>query len=116
MGHSGGTDQCNNQEATHAIDHSISPGVSCPETVLVTRMTDGSYLLMSYPHRERAAFVVRDDAGPLRQALHAVLGSSVDEITCVNYPDNGMKDGVLGSGSLTFPEHSVEPYWSREPQ
>jgi hypothetical protein len=36
------------------LDHSICPGVPCPETVLVARMTGGSYLLMAYPHREPA--------------------------------------------------------------
>jgi hypothetical protein len=32
-------------------------------------MTDGSYLLMAYPPRESVAFVARDDAALLRQAL-----------------------------------------------
>ncbi|MGH3694037.1 MAG: hypothetical protein ACRDRX_08645 [Pseudonocardiaceae bacterium] len=41
-------------------------------------MTDGSYLLMAYPQREPAAFVVRDDAGPLREALAAAFGNSLD--------------------------------------
>ncbi len=41
-------------------------------------MTDGSYLLMAYPQREPAAFVARDDAGLLRQALAGAFGSSME--------------------------------------
>ncbi len=49
--HNDGLDQREGQEAPPgvSIDHSISPGVPCPETVLVAVMTDGSYLLMGYP-------------------------------------------------------------------
>jgi hypothetical protein len=49
-----------------------------PDTVLVAAMTDGSYLLMAYPQRESAAFVARDDAGLLRQALAEAFGSSME--------------------------------------
>lgn len=45
------------------------PRVPCPETVLVVVMTDGSHVLVGYPQGEQVAFVVRDDAGPLREAL-----------------------------------------------
>lgn len=61
-----------------AFDHCISPGVPCPETVLVAVMTDRSYLLMGYPQGEPAAFVVKDDAGPLREALTAAFGSPTE--------------------------------------
>ncbi len=67
-----------NQNASPDIQHSIRPGVPSPETVLVTVMTDGSYLLWAYPQREPAAFVVPDDAGPLREALTAAFGSPAD--------------------------------------
>jgi hypothetical protein len=48
------------QEPPPSMMHSIRPGVSPPDTVLVAVMTDGSYLLMAYPQREPAAFVARD--------------------------------------------------------
>lgn len=47
--HGAGLKQCEGQEAPPGIGLSISPGVSCPETVLVARMYDGSYLLVTYP-------------------------------------------------------------------
>jgi hypothetical protein len=56
------------------LHHNICPGVPCPETVLVVRMTGGSYLLMVYPHQEPAAFVVRTDADLLHGALQAAIG------------------------------------------
>jgi hypothetical protein len=58
---------------------SINPATSCPETVLVAVMADGSYLLMAYPHREPAAFVTRDEAGLLREALTAAFQNPGDE-------------------------------------
>lgn len=58
-----------------AIEHSIRPGVPCPETVLVAVMTDGSYLLMAHPQGKPAAFVVGEDADPLRRELAAAFGS-----------------------------------------
>ncbi|HET9258062.1 MAG TPA: hypothetical protein VFO16_23080 [Pseudonocardiaceae bacterium] len=63
------------------LDYSICPGVPCPGTVLVARMTGGGYLLMAYPHREPAAFVVSDDADLLRDALRAAFGYPTAEIT-----------------------------------
>ena len=50
-----GTDQCNshnNQKAAPGTEHSISPDVPCPQTVLVAAMTDSSSLLMAYPNGE----------------------------------------------------------------
>lgn len=61
--------------ASCGIEHSIRPGVSCPETVLVSVMTDGSYLLMGYPRGEPAAFVVGKDTDLLRRELAAAFGS-----------------------------------------
>lgn len=79
-----GTDQGNShhdQETAPGIKHSINPGVPCPETVLVAAMTDGSYLLMTYPRREPVAFVARDHADLLRQALAGAFGSSTESGT-----------------------------------
>lgn len=61
--------------ASLGIEHSIRPGVPCPETVLVAVMTDGSYLLVGYPQGIPAAFVVPKDAAPLRQALGTAFGN-----------------------------------------
>jgi hypothetical protein len=55
------------------IVHSISPGVPCPETVLVVLINNGSYVLVGYPQGGPAAFVARDDAGLLREALTAAF-------------------------------------------
>jgi hypothetical protein len=76
-----GTDQCNshnNQEAAPGIEHRIRPGFPCLETVVVAAMTDGSYLLMAYRQREPTAFVARDDAALLRQALAEAFGNSME--------------------------------------
>lgn len=48
---------------------SIRPDVACPETVLVAVMSDGSYLLVGYPRGEPTAFVAREEAELLKQAL-----------------------------------------------
>jgi hypothetical protein len=45
-----------------------------PDTILVVRMTTGSYLFVGYPQAGPAALVVQDDAGPLRQVLAAAFG------------------------------------------
>jgi hypothetical protein len=60
--------------------HTISRGLPCPETVLVGRMTDGSYLLVAYPQLEPAAFVVRADADLLQEALQAAFGHPTAEV------------------------------------
>ncbi len=68
------------REAPRGIDHSIRPGVPCPETVLLAVMSDGSYLLVSYPRGEPAAFVAREDTDLLRQALEAAFGSTDEAV------------------------------------
>lgn len=40
----------NGQHGQQGIDHSISPGVPCPQTVPLAVMSDGGYLLVGYPH------------------------------------------------------------------
>jgi hypothetical protein len=61
------------EEPEFGIAHSIRPGVTAAATVLVVAMTDGSYLLVGYPQSEPAAFIVVDDAHPMRQELTTAL-------------------------------------------
>lgn len=56
------------------LTHSISPGVRCPEMVLVVAMSTGSYLVVKYPEGEPAALVTAEDAGLLRQGLEQAFG------------------------------------------
>jgi hypothetical protein len=62
----------------------------------VAVMSDGSYLLMSYPHAESTAFVVRDNAGPLRQALKSAFGYPTGGTACEHDNNNGT--AVPGDG------------------
>ncbi|MGH3717712.1 MAG: hypothetical protein ACRDRI_02530 [Pseudonocardiaceae bacterium] len=57
------------------IGHSISPGVPCPELVLVGAMTDGSYVLVAHPQCTPTAFVAPGNAGPLHRALETAFGN-----------------------------------------
>jgi hypothetical protein len=77
------------------LDHSICPGCPGLKTVLVARMTGGSYLLAAYPHQEPAAFVVSADADRLRGALQDVFG----------YPTAP----VAGESSNPAPQASASP-------
>lgn len=77
------------QHVQRGIGRSIRTGVPCPETVLVVVMSDGSYLLVDHPQGEPTAFVFRDEAGPLRQALDGVLGNPGDEAVSGNGNSNG---------------------------
>ncbi len=70
-GHAEGTAR----PAWPGIEHSIHPGVPCPETVLVAVMMDGSYLLLSHPQGRPAAFVAPKDATPLLRALASAFGN-----------------------------------------
>lgn len=60
------------------MEHSISPGVPCPETVLVVVMADGSYLLVGHPWGKPTAFVACHDAGLLHRALETAFGNPAD--------------------------------------
>ncbi|MGH3775650.1 MAG: hypothetical protein ACRDRR_07925 [Pseudonocardiaceae bacterium] len=60
-------------------------------------MSDGSYLLMSHPHAGSAAFVVRDDVGPLRQVLKSAFEYPTDGIA--NEHDNSNGTAVSGDGT-----------------
>ncbi len=58
----------------------------------------GSYLLVGYPQGEPTAFVVRDDADPLWQALQGAFGRPTAE--AVNGNGNGNGIVVAGHGVL----------------
>lgn len=59
-----------------SLDHSVRPGVPCPETVLVLVTNGGGYLLVGYPQGEPTAFVAAGDAGPMRTTLAAAFGAA----------------------------------------
>lgn len=94
----GSSSQGRAREVPPGINHSISPGVPCPETVLVAVMSNCSYLLVGYPQAGPAALVVHDDAGPLRQALTAAFGGSTDEAASGN--GNSTEIAVPGNKAL----------------
>ncbi len=56
----------------------------CPETGLVTVMTDGSYLLVGYPRGEPTAFVIREEAELLKQALAEAFEDPIDGAASTN--------------------------------
>lgn len=84
----------NGQLLQYGIERSIRPGVPCPETVLVAVLTDGSYVLVGYPQGGPTAFVVQDDAAPLRQALEEAFGEPTDEAV------NSNGTAILGHKAL----------------
>lgn len=55
---SDGMHQREGQETPPANEGSIRPGMGCLETMLVARLNEGSYLLMSYSQGEPGAFVI----------------------------------------------------------
>lgn len=57
------------------IERSIRPGASVPATVLVAEMEDGSLFLHGWRDGP-SAYVIAEDAGPLRQALAVAFGSA----------------------------------------
>lgn len=81
--------------------------MSCPGTVLVARMNDGSYLLMAYLQREPAAFVVQDDAGPLQQALAKAFENSKEE--AAGGSGNGKRTDVVVSGYEALYGEQIQP-------
>lgn len=78
--------------ASPGLVHSIRPGVPCPETVLVAVMTDGSYLLVGYPQGMPAAFIVPEDAAPLRHAL----ATAFENLTAKPVNGEGSTPGAIG--------------------
>jgi hypothetical protein len=89
------------------INRSISPGVPCPETMLVVLMTNGSYLLVGYPQAGPTALVVHDDAGPLRQVLTAAFGDPTDETASGN--GNGKRTGAVLPGHKALHTTQTQP-------
>lgn len=103
--HGGGTGPDRDRREPSGIDHSINPGVLCPDNVLVVVMSDGSYLLVGYPQNGPAAFVTRDDAGPLRQALQGAFGNPTDDAV----GGNGSSNGIAVSGNGAMRAGKVQP-------
>lgn len=103
--HGDGMDKRESQEAPPGIGHSIRPDMPVPDTVLVAVMNDGSYLLVGYPQREPAAFVIAEDAGSLRQALEAAFGNPTDEAVS----GNGNSNGIVVAGNGALDTKTVQP-------
>ncbi len=74
-GHGDGRGMGNGRLLLRGSMRSFRPGAPCPETVLVAVMSNGSYLLVGYPQGGPTAWVVQNDADPLRQALQTAFGS-----------------------------------------
>jgi hypothetical protein len=77
------------------------------ETVLVAVMTDGSYLLKSYPQGEPAAFVTAEDAGPLREALNGELGTTSGAAVSTN--GNGRHINIVPPGHEALHTKQAQP-------
>lgn len=56
------------------LNQSISPGMPCPDTVLVVMMSNGSCLLVGYQEGKPVAFVTFEDVGLLRKGLAMAFG------------------------------------------
>jgi hypothetical protein len=101
--HNDGKGICNSQHVQRG--NSISPGVPCPENVLVAVMSNGSYLLVAYPQAGPTALVIHDDAGPLRQALTAAFGGPTDETAS----GNGKRTGAVLPGHEALYTKQAQP-------
>lgn len=73
------------------LSQSITPGVPCPDTVLVVMMSNRSYLLVGSPEGKPAAFVTFEDAGLLREGLAMAFGHP--NIIPVSSDGNGLGAG-----------------------
>lgn len=60
--------------AVPGLERSIRPGVPVPATLLVAEMRDGALFLQGWRDGP-GAYVIAEDAGPLRQALAAAFGN-----------------------------------------
>ncbi|MGH4022285.1 MAG: hypothetical protein ACRDT0_24230 [Pseudonocardiaceae bacterium] len=58
------------------IERSIRPGVACSATVLVADMGDGALLLQGW-RAGPSAYLIAEDAVPLRQVLETAFGSEL---------------------------------------
>ena len=63
------------QPVQGGVGRSIRPGSPVPATVLVAEMTDGSLLLQGWRDGPNA-FVIAEEAGPLRRELAVAFGSA----------------------------------------
>lgn len=59
------------------VERSIRSGARVPDTLLVAEMRDGALLLQGWRDGP-AAYVIPEDAGPLRQALAAAFGTPTE--------------------------------------
>lgn len=69
-----GKDTSESQHST-GLDRSIRPGVPVPATLLVAQMCDGALLLQGW-RSGPSAYVISQDAEPLRHALATAFGSA----------------------------------------
>lgn len=58
-----------------SVRRSIRPGAPVPDTVLVAEMSDGSLFLHGWRDGP-SAYILAEDAGPLRRELAAAFGSA----------------------------------------
>jgi len=66
------------------LDHSVRPGVPCPESVLVLATNSGGYLLVGYPQGERTAFIAAFDANPMQETLTVAFAAAQPASPVVN--------------------------------
>lgn len=62
---------------TGGLECSIRSAAPMPATLLVAQMCDGAFLLQGWRDGP-SAYLIAEDAGPLRQALAAAFGSVAD--------------------------------------
>lgn len=73
----GTSEQCPTSRPQHrdGLERSIRPGVPIPETLLVAQLCNGALLLQDWRDGV-SAYVIPQDAGPLRHALATAFGSA----------------------------------------
>lgn len=92
------------QPVSVGIGYSISPGVPCPETVLVAVMTGGGYLLIGRTRDMPVAFVAARDANPLRHALHSAFGDPPDDPSTAEPRDDSAPRSPAGCRLSAAPD------------
>ena len=73
----GAGEQCPTSGPQHrgGLERSIRPGVPIPETLLVAQLCNGALLLQDWRDGV-SAYVIPQDAGPLRHALATAFGNT----------------------------------------
>lgn len=61
---------------TGGLERSVRPAAPMPATLLVAQMCDDAFLLQGWRDGP-SAYLIAEDAGPLRQALAAAFGRAV---------------------------------------